>query len=297
MPEVLAVLLASAAPGSVSEAVDALRAREGEIDALLADQGRADARRPADLEPALRFSPELARVRPDLGDHEIRGRLLYGEMLGRWSFFQVAIFAISGRELSRSDADYVEQLGITTQLLDAQIWPMAVTRRLAAGGAPLARSLVGAVSTLFTSRITAEPVGEFVRFLDRAEPHRGDGLAAFVDGLLARRETIPGVGRPVLGRDERVVQKLRLAEQFGHRDGPSLALALAIEHRLTEAKGLHLNGAGLQGALLRDLGFTPRQAAAICAIYFLVPALAQATFSAEAAERRPRIIAPTRAPA
>jgi hypothetical protein len=282
-PELLSVVIATAAPTSVAEAVAVLSARASEIDSLLADEGRADARKPAELEPALRFEPELARVRPELSDHEIRGRLLYGEMVGRWSFFQVAIWAIAGRELSRSDADYVEQLGITTQLLDAQIWPMAVTRRLAASGAPLARSLVGAVSTLFTSRITVEPVAAFMRFLDRAAPHQGGELDRFVDELLARRETIPGVGRPVLGRDERVAQKLVLAERFGHRDGESLGLALAIERRLVEAKGLHLNAAGIQGALLRDLGFSPRQAAAICAIYFLVPALAQATFSAECA--------------
>ena len=284
LPEVLAVALASAAPASVRDAIALLVERETEIEALLRDGGGADARRPAELEEALRFDPELARVRPDLRDHEIRGKLVYAEMLGRWSFFQVAIWAIAGLELSRSDADYVEQLGVTTQLLDAQIWPMAVTRRLSHGGAPLARALIGAVATLYTKRITAEPVGACMRFLDRAEARGALSIESFVDEVLAGRETIPGVGRPVLGRDERVTQQLSLAERYGHRDGPSLALVLAIERELTAKKGLHFNAAGIQAALLRDLGFLPKQAVAISALYFFVPALAQATFSTPSAE-------------
>jgi len=42
-----------------------------------------------------------------------------------------------------------------------------------------------------------------------------------------------------------------------------------------------VNAAGVHGALLRDLGFTPAAGAAFSLLYFMVPVLAQAVFSEE----------------
>ena len=194
-----------------------------------------------------------------------------------------AAWSIAGVELSALDARLLEQLGVNTQLLDPHIWPLAVARRIASHGGPLARSLIGGVAALFTSNITIEPVGAFMRFLDETQSAvaRGESVESFVAAQLRRRRTIAGFGRPVLGPDERVPHALRLAKRHRRGTGDSVLLAQAVEGELRRSKGLVINSAGLQGAIMRDMGFLPDAAAAICALYFLVPLLAQHAFVVE----------------
>ena len=184
----------------------------------------------------------------------------------------MAAWSIAGLELSARDARLLEQLGVNTQLLDPHIWPLAVARRVAAQGAPLARVLVAGVSALFTKNITVQPVAAFMRFLDETEQARQGGKAVglFIKGELLRGRLIPGFGRPVLGPDERVPHALKLARRYGRAGGASV-----------RSKGLVINSAGLQAAIMRDMGFSPDGAAAFCAVYFLVPLLAQYAFVAE----------------
>jgi citrate synthase len=281
--ELIAAALASLPGGTLPELMEVLRCAQPELERLAVHGAPELARRPAKLGPKLEFEPELARVRPDLRDHEIRGKLLFQDLLGRRSFFQVAAWSIAGVELSALDARLLEQLGVNTQLLDPHIWPLAVARRIASHGGPLARSLIGGVAALFTSNITIEPVGAFMRFLDETQSAvaRGESVESFVAAQLRRRRTIAGFGRPVLGPDERVPHALRLAKRHRRGTGESVLLAQAVEGELRRSKGLVINSAGLQGAIMRDMGFLPDAAAAICALYFLVPLLAQHAFVVE----------------
>jgi hypothetical protein len=294
--ELLAAALASLPVATVPGLMTALRRIQPVLEQL-ADHGAPDvARRPAKLEARLKLEPELARIRPDLRDHEIRGKLLFRQILGRQSFFQVAAWSIAGVELTALDARLLEQLGVNTQLLDPHIWPLAVARRIAAQGGPLARSLIGGVAALFTSNITIEPVAAFMRFLDEVESalERGGSVESFVAAQLRRGRTIAGFGRPVLGPDERVPHALRLAKRHRRAAGKSVRLAQAVEGELRKSKGLAINSAGLQGAIMRDMGFTPGAASAVCALYFLVPLLAQHAFVVERStgKRRPGREAP-----
>ena len=282
-PELIAAALASLPESSVRETLAALRAIESKLERLATHGAPELGRRPAKLGPRLEFAPELARVRPEIHDHEIRGKLLFRDLLGRQSFFQVAAWSIAGLELSARDARLLEQLGVNTQLLDPHIWPLAVARRVAAQGAPLARVLVAGVSALFTKNITVQPVAAFMRFLDETEQARQGGKAVglFIKGELLRGRLIPGFGRPVLGPDERVPHALKLARRYGRAGGASVRLARSVERALRASKGLVINSAGLQAAIMRDMGFSPDGAAAFCAVYFLVPLLAQYAFVAE----------------
>jgi hypothetical protein len=282
-PELIAAALASLPESSVHETLAALRAIEPKLERLAAHGAPELARRPAKLGPRLEFEPELARVRPEIHDHEIRGKLLFRDLLGQQTFFQVAAWSIAGLELSARDARLLEQLGVNTQLLDPHIWPLAVARRVAAQGAPLARVLVASVAALFTKNITVQPVAAFMRFLDETEQasQGGKAVGPFIQGELLRGRRIPGFGRPVLGPDERVPHALKLARRHGRAGGPSVRLARSVERALRASKGLVINSAGLQAAIMRDMGFSPDGAAAFCAVYFLVPLLAQYAFVAE----------------
>jgi hypothetical protein len=287
--ELIATALASLSGATLPELMASLRRIQPDLQRLVEHGAPELARRPAKLGPKLEFEPELARVRPDLQDHEIRGKMLFRDLLGQRTFFQVAAWSIAGIELSAGDARLLEQLGVNTQLLDPHIWPLAVARRIASHGGPLARSLVGGIAALFTSKITIEPVAAFMRFLDAAQAavERGRSVETFVADQLRRGRTVAGFGRPVLGPDERVPHALRLARRYRRASGSSVRLAQAIEGELRKSKGLAINSAGIQGAIMRDMGFTPDAASAICALYFVVPLLAQHAFVVErSADRR-----------
>ena len=282
--EVIAAALASLPPkATVAALMAALRRMEPALARLAKDGAPELARRAATLEPSLEFEPELARVRPELRDHEIRGKLLFADLAHGRTFFQLAAWSIAGLELGPRDARLLEQLGVNTQLLDPHIWPLAVARRIASLGGPTARSLIGGIAALFTPNITIEPVASFMRFLDevQAAVDGGGSVEEFVASQLRRGRRIAGFGRPVLGPDERVPHALRLAKRLGRGSGASVLLAQAVGAELRRAKGLVINSAGLQGAIMRDMGFAPHAAAAFCALYFVVPLLAQHAFVVE----------------
>lgn len=273
----LAVAAASMGDVSLREGIETLSRLADDLERVEAGTARPH-RELAVLPPELSLEPEVARMRPDLDDHEVRGRLLFGELLGERSFFQVAALAIAGLELGRSDSEMLGELGVVTQLADPRIWPLTVARRVAGHGGSLAGSVVAGLATLCTEQMTVLPVGAFMRFLDRVDERVGEGDT--VEGMLREivqsGERIPGVGRPVLRGDERVPWKLDVAKRFGRDRGRSIQLAQRIDEAIFELKGLRVNSAGFQGALLRDLGFDSASGAAFCLLYFLVPVLTQA---------------------
>jgi len=286
--ELIAAALASLPVATVRESIAALRRLQPKLERLAEHGAPGVARRAAGLEPGLELEPELARVRPDIHDHEIRGKLLFRDLVGRWTFFQVAAWSIAGLELSARDARLLEHLGTNTQLLDPHIWPLAVARRIASHGGPLARSVIGGVAALFTPKITVEPVAAFIRFLDETDAAMSAGRSVdeVLDELLRSGRRLPGFGRPVLGPDERVPHAWRLAKSHGRAGGKSVKLARAVEGALKSRKGVVMNSAGVQAAIMRDLGFTADAAAAFCGIYFIVPVLAQHAFMVERGRRR-----------
>lgn len=266
----LTVALASSGAKTVAEALATLNALHTEIARL-----ERETPRPHSTLAEVAPTPEVARMRPDVDDHELRGRLVFAELLGKASFMQVAALAIAGVELSRSDAELLDDIGVLAQLADPRIWPLAVTRSIAATGGTLAEAVVAGIATLCTAQMTGIPSAELIRFLDRVRP--GESVEDAARAALSRGERIPGVGRPVLRGDERVRPMLEAMARHHRLEGPSVRLARELDAFLTREKGLGVNSAGYCGALMRDLGFAPNAAAAFCLIYFLVPILTHAT--------------------
>ncbi len=71
---------------------------------------------------------------------------------------------------------------------------------------------------------------------------------------------IPGFGRPVTDKDERIKPLRDLAARFGFNEGPMVQLAFEIEEVLA-ANGyrLRMNVAALMAALAADQGLSPRE--------------------------------------
>jgi len=276
-----AVALAAHAPASAREAVAFVERIAPELVAL-AERDPGIPTRLAELEPELRLEPEVARIRPDVRDHELRGRLVFRDLVGKVSFFQMAALAIGDVDLPPSDAELLEQLGINTQLADARIWPLAVVRRVAARNGMTYGVLAG-IAVALNPNMGARPVGGFIEALDRLEAGvaAGRSVSSQLEEWCARKERVPGVGRPVLGPDERNAQVIDLVKRHRREAGRSWTMATEVDAFFHSRKGQRVNSAGLQGAIMRDMGFSPTSASAFCLLYFFVQILAQAVAADE----------------
>lgn len=275
---VVAVALLSAAPATLEEAVAFVRRHGAEIAACKA----GSLAELASVEPELVRDTEPGRVVASSSDHEIRGRRLFADLVGKRSFVQVAALGIDGLELASRDAQLLEHLGVNTQLFDARIWPLNVARRVSAS-AGLEHGIVAGLATVLNANMGAPPVGRFMRLLDTLDEGRARGasIESQLEDTIARGERLPGLGRPALGPDERNAQVFELARSYGRDAGPSWKLAKAIDEFFARRKRVRINSAGLQGALMRDMGFSAHGATAFCTLYFLIPVVVQAAFGSD----------------
>lgn len=210
----------------------------------------------------LRFETSLGTSTAD--EISLLGRSVSSDLMGQVSFSELAFWMVAMRRPSAGEARMFD--AILVALADHGFTPTAIAARLTYLSAP--DSIQGAVA--------AGILGGGSRFLGVTEDTAAF-LAAALGGLaepptddgawdeLARRamrerrdagRLIPGLGHPVhKSGDPRVPIMYRIAEDEGVR-GPYLDLFAAVGRVSREVLGrqIPLNGAGVAGAALADLG-------------------------------------------
>jgi citrate synthase len=199
---------------------------------------------------------------------QLLGQDLAGDLMGQVGFGELSFWLVMQRRPTRGQLRVFE--AVLVALADHGLTPSAIAARLTLTGAPesiqgaLAAGLLGGGSRYLG---VTEDAG---RFLDDAlAEHAEDGgelpttdqafddLAR--DAVLTRVAEggfVPGLGHPVhKGGDPRTPVLLRIADEEGLR-GPHLRLFEAIGRVHPDVLGrtLPLNGAGVCGAALADLG-------------------------------------------
>jgi citrate synthase len=142
---------------------------------------------------------------------------------------------------------------VLVSLADHGLTPTVLAARLTHTGAP--ESLQGAVAAglLGAGSVFLGVVEDTVRFLDAA----GDDVAGAVARELEAGRRIPGLGHPIHKvEDPRTPRIYEIAQETG-RAGSYLARLreLAEAHSKQTGRRLPINGAGVAGAALADLGF------------------------------------------
>jgi citrate synthase len=195
------------------------------------------------------------------------GRDLAGELMGQVSFGELAFWLVALRRPEPGELRVFE--AVLVALADHGFTPSAIAARLTLTGAPesvqgaLAAGLLGGGSRYLG---VTEDCG---KFLSAALAQAGDLPAdeAGWDELAARAITaqrgagrlVPGLGHPVhKDGDPRTPVMYAIAEAAGCL-GPHLTLFAAVGRVHPDILGrtLPLNGAGVCGAALADLGFSP----------------------------------------
>src|SRR6266700_890813 len=161
------------------------------------------------------------------------GHDLAGELMGQVSFGELAFWLVALRRPEAGELRVFE--AVLVALADHGFTPSAIAARLTLTGAP--ESVQGALA---------------------ADDAGWDAMAEAA--VRARREAghlVPGLGHPVhKAGDPRTPVMFRIAREEG-RFGPHLRLFEAVGrvHPQVLGRTLPLNGAGVCGAALADLGF------------------------------------------
>ncbi|MDS1270535.1 citryl-CoA lyase [Lipingzhangella sp. LS1_29] len=196
------------------------------------------------------------------------GHDLSTELLGQVGFGELALWLIRQQRPEPADVRVFE--AVLVALADHGFTPTAISARLTYLSAPeslqsaIAAGLLGGGSRFLgvtedTARFLTATLAELDAPPPEAEgaPDHWDALAhTAIRNRRAEGALVPGLGHPVhRQQDPRTPALIRLAREHD-RYGPHLALFEAIGRVAPEALGkpLPLNGAGVCGAALADLG-------------------------------------------
>ena len=201
----------------------------------------------------------------DAASIHLLGQDLAADLMGQVGFGELSFWLVAGRRPSAGEVRVLE--AVLVALADHGFTPTAIAARLTYLSAPdslqgaLAAGLLGGGSRFLG---VTEDAG---RFLDDALAALDDPLptddagwdAVALDLVRSTRAAgryLPGVGHPVHKvEDPRTPRMLAIAEEEGLR-GPHLRLYEAVGrvHEQVLGRRLPLNGAGVCGAALADLG-------------------------------------------
>jgi len=196
----------------------------------------------------------------------IRGRDLANDLMGKVSFTELAFLLAAGRIPSTGEARLFD--AVLVALADHGLTPTVLAARLTYTGAPEAIQGAIAAGLLGGGTVFLGVVEDTARFLHSILERLGeapseDGLQAAAEEAVrearAAGRRIPGLGHPIHKvEDPRTPRLYTLAAETGLL-GPHLGLLrhVAEAHRARSAKALPINGAGVAGAALADLGFPP----------------------------------------
>lgn len=194
----------------------------------------------------------------DADSISLLGQDLAHDLMGKVGFGELAFWLVAGRRPTPGETRVFE--AVLVALADHGFTPTAIAARLTLLSAPesvqgaLAAGLLGGGSRFLG---VTEDAGRFLH--DLVVSHDGDWDAVALEAVRAARadkRLIPGLGHPVHKiEDPRTPVLFALAREEGVF-GPHLALFEAIGRVHPEVLGrrLPLNGAGVCGAALADLG-------------------------------------------
>lgn len=201
----------------------------------------------------------------DADSIRLLGHDLAGELMGNVGFGELAFWLVAARRPTSGEVRVFES--VLVALADHGFTPTAIAARLTYLSAPdslqgaLASGLLGGGSRfLGVTEDTATFLSDALRGNEPPPPSDDAGWDALalsaVESARGSKRLIPGLGHPVHKEvDPRTPALLRIATEEGTR-GDHIALFEAIGrvHPQVLGRRLPLNGAGVCGAVLADLG-------------------------------------------
>jgi citrate synthase len=182
----------------------------------------------------------------------VMGRDVANELMGKVTLTELAFLLVRRRMPTEGEARLLD--AVLVSLADHGLTPTVLAARLTYTGAP--ESLQGAIASglLGSGSVFLGVVEDTARFLGRIlESEPQDLAAAAREALAGHSGRVPGLGHPIHKvQDPRTPRLYAIAEETGTL-GPHLRLLRQVAE--AHGGGLPINGAGVAGAALADLGF------------------------------------------
>ncbi len=191
-----------------------------------------------------------------------RDKDLFGEFSHR-PWMRLLLFGITGREFTDAQVRLFEACwNIATSFPDPRIWNNRVTS-LAATARSTAALAIGAATSVSEASIYGRgPDIRAIRFLIETQHaiDAGGSLEELVEEQVRAERGLPGFGRPVINRDERIAPIMEIARELGLASGPHTKLAFEIEDVLLRRRWrFRINVAALVAGLAADQGLSPQE--------------------------------------
>lgn len=173
------------------------------------------------------------------------------------------LYGITGRIFNEKQIRLFEGIWtLCTSYPDPRLWNnrVAALAGTARSTATLAVSAANAVSE--ASIYGHRPILQAIDFLFRTQQslEQGSDLAELIKAELKKYRVIPGYGRPITRKDERIEPLMILAEELGFSKGPYVKLAFEVEKILLAGRWrLYMNIAALSAALAADQRLSRRE--------------------------------------
>jgi len=216
-------------------------------------------------------------------EHRYFGYRVFAELTGQETLAGLTALSVLGRRLEPEDRAVIDDAACALTLADPRIWPLKLTRVVAAYGSTLPAAAAGLL-VMEDARIgpwtTANAAELLIEFRSALGERTADpaSVRELVLAHLDSHRFIWGFGTPFRDRDERLVA-FRACLRRRERDGrPYVRLMDAVVEVVRSVRHVEPNiGLGVAAAFL-DMGFTPHQVGSLSA------ALMQHIFLAHAVE-------------
>ncbi len=190
----------------------------------------------------------------------LRGKDIF-EQLSEMGWFEYFIFGVTGKtfKTSKTFVKLVEGMWATTSFPDVRLWnnrvcALAGTSR-STGALALASGLAVSEATVYGLKPIKGAMDFFLRL--KAAIDQGDTLESVVMREVKKYRGVCGYGRPLVDKDERIEPILDFTRRAGAKEGEYLKLAFEVETFFKSTRYKYrLNAAGLDGAIMADMGLT-----------------------------------------
>jgi citrate synthase len=184
----------------------------------------------------------------------LMGRDLASELMGQVTLTELTFLLVQKRLPSKEQSRLLD--AVLVSLADHGLTPIALAARLTHTGAPESFQGALAAGLLGAGSVFLGVVEDTARFLDEL-PDDPDAIRRAVAELVQAGRRVPGLGHPIHKvEDPRTPRIYEIAEETG-LVGPHLSRlrVVAEAYAAESSRRLPINGAGVAGAALADLGF------------------------------------------
>jgi citrate synthase len=186
----------------------------------------------------------------------LMGRDVANDLMGKVTLSELTFLLVQKRMPSEQETRLLD--AVLVSLADHGLTPTVLAARLTYTGAP--ESIQGAIAAglLGAGSVFLGVVEDTARFLDEIIANDGDPAAA-VEALISSDRRVPGLGHPIHKvEDPRTPRIYAIAQETGLvGDHLRTLRQVADAHAEQTGRRLPINGAGVAGAALADLGFPP----------------------------------------